>query len=216
MNGACVTTGGGAPVRVSWLAPNFGSPIAYWIYRIQYAEDPFVPPAVLPTQQIAIVSSESGPPPTSYLDNAAPAGARLAYFVIAQYPAGAVANPFSGVSNFATVATPTPALMLAFITQPASTQAGQTMSVVRVAIQSASGALVSLSDVPITLGFGANPSAATLAGTTTQNTVEGVATFNNLSINNVGTGYTLVASAPARSWRRRRRSTSPPGRRCPS
>ena len=105
-------------------------------------------------------------------------------------------NPFSGISNFATVATPTPALMLAFITQPASTQAGQTMPLVRVAIQSASGALVSLSGVPIALGFGTNPSGGTLAGTTTQNTVEGVATFNNLSINNVGTGYTLVASAP--------------------
>ena len=155
-----------------------------------------MPPTVLESQLLATVTGNEGPPPTSYLDATAPGGARLAYYVIAQYPQGPVLNPFSGLSNFATVATPVPALMLAFITEPTSTQAGQTMSVVRVAIQSASGGLVSLSGVPITLGFGTNPSGASLAGTTTQNTVEGVAAFNNLSINNVGTGYTLVASAP--------------------
>ena len=101
---------------------------------------------------------------------------------------------FSGISNFATIATPP--RMLAFIAQPASTQAGQTMPPVTVAIQSTTGALVSLTGVPITLQFLNNPSGATLAGTLIQNTVNGVATFANLSINNVGTGFTLVASSP--------------------
>src|SRR5204862_6348845 len=47
----------------------------------------------------------------------------------------------------------------------------------------------------ITVGLGANPGGGTLAGTTSVNAVSGVATFSTLSINNPGTGYTLVASA---------------------
>ena len=43
--------------------------------------------------------------------------------------------------------------------------------------------------------MGNNPGEGTLSGTLTQNTVEGVATFPGLSINNAGIGYTLTASA---------------------
>jgi hypothetical protein len=44
------------------------------------------------------------------------------------------------------------------------------------------------------MAIGANPGAGTLGGTTSKVPVAGVATFNNLSINKSGGGYTLVAS----------------------
>ena len=47
----------------------------------------------------------------------------------------------------------------------------------------------------VTVAIGTNPSGGTLSGTKTVNAVAGVATFSGLSIDNIGTGYTLVASA---------------------
>src|SRR5207245_8023247 len=47
----------------------------------------------------------------------------------------------------------------------------------------------------ITVAIGANPGGGTLAGTTSVAAVNGVATFATLSIDKVGTGYTLAASA---------------------
>ena len=45
----------------------------------------------------------------------------------------------------------------------------------------------------VTLSLQANPTGGTLSGTLIRNTVAGVATFNNLSIDTPGTGYTLRA-----------------------
>src|SRR5207237_1144191 len=51
-----------------------------------------------------------------------------------------------------------------------------------------------------TVAIGTNPGGGTLSGTTTVAAVSGVATFSNLSIDKVGTGYTLTAaSAPLTS-----------------
>ena len=46
----------------------------------------------------------------------------------------------------------------------------------------------------MTLSLGNNPGGGTLSGTLTVAAVNGVATFNNLSINAAGSGYTLVAT----------------------
>ena len=46
----------------------------------------------------------------------------------------------------------------------------------------------------VTVAIGNNPSGGTLSGTTTVTAVGGIATFSNLSINKVGTGYTLAAA----------------------
>ena len=45
----------------------------------------------------------------------------------------------------------------------------------------------------VTISLGTNPGGAVLSGTTSVKVVGGVATFNNLSLNQLGNGYTLVA-----------------------
>src|SRR5690606_36359936 len=47
----------------------------------------------------------------------------------------------------------------------------------------------------ITLAIGNNPGSSILSGTTTQSATSGVATFSGLSLNKVGTGYTLTAAS---------------------
>src|SRR2546427_9621758 len=47
----------------------------------------------------------------------------------------------------------------------------------------------------VTVALGTNPSGGTLAGTTTVTAASGVATFGTLSVDKVGTGYTLAAAA---------------------
>ncbi len=71
------------------------------------------------------------------------------------------------------------------------------------AIQDGFGNLVSASTLPVTIGIGFNAGPGTLSGTLTRNAIGGIATFDNLSINTPGVGYTLVATsgsvAPATS-----------------
>ena len=47
----------------------------------------------------------------------------------------------------------------------------------------------------VTVALGTNPAGGTLSGTTTVAAVNGVATFSDLSLDKVGTGYTLTASS---------------------
>ena len=62
-------------------------------------------------------------------------------------------------------------------------------------VEDANGNTVTTATTPVTLALGANPGGATLGGTLTVNAVNGVATFNNLTLNQLGTGYTLTAAA---------------------
>jgi hypothetical protein len=62
-------------------------------------------------------------------------------------------------------------------------------------VQDDNGVLVSSFNGPIAITLGANPGGATLSGTLTVTATNGVATFTKLSINQSGTGYTLVATA---------------------
>src|SRR5213078_1312982 len=94
-----------------------------------------------------------------------------------------------------TAAPPPPATHVAFTTQPQTTQAGQTMPAVRVSALDDAGNVVTGFTGSITVALGANHGGGTLSGTTSVTAVNGVATFSTLSINNPGTGYTLVASA---------------------
>ncbi|KFE66749.1 hypothetical protein DB31_8963 [Hyalangium minutum] len=89
------------------------------------------------------------------------------------------------------------AAKLAFLTQPSATVAGENITpAVQVAIVDAFGNTTT-STATVTAALGANPAGGTLGGTTTATAVNGVATFNALSITKVGTGYTLAVSAPS-------------------
>ena len=88
------------------------------------------------------------------------------------------------------------ATRLVFGQQPTQTQAGAAIAPpVTVRAVSNAGATVTSFTGNVTIAIGNNPGAGTLSGTTTVAAVNGVATFNNLSINRTGNGYTLTASA---------------------
>ena len=79
---------------------------------------------------------------------------------------------------------------------PASVQPGAPFSLTVAVQYSDTGALKTAYNGPVTVGLANNPGGSVLNGTTTVTAAGGVATFNGLSVSNVGTGYTLVASAP--------------------
>jgi len=64
-----------------------------------------------------------------------------------------------------------------------------------VLIEDTDGNLVS-STASVTLAIGTNPSSGILGGTITMAASGGIATFNNLTIDKPGTGYTLTAACP--------------------
>lgn len=87
------------------------------------------------------------------------------------------------------------ATQLAFGVQPSNAVTGAAIApAVTVRILDAGGNLVD-SSAAVSVALGANPGGATLAGITSVNAINGVATFNSLALNNPGTGYTLVATS---------------------
>lgn len=91
---------------------------------------------------------------------------------------------------------PPPPVRLAFVGQPSDAFVPATATV-RVAVQDASGQTVTTANNSITVGLGTNPGGASLSGVTTRAAVNGIATFDSLSVDAAGTGYTLTASASA-------------------
>ena len=93
--------------------------------------------------------------------------------------------------------TPGTATQLAFVQGPTTTTAGSAITpAVTVAVEDANGN-VETGDGSTTIGLtiGTNPGGGTLTGGTAVAVVAGVATFSGLSIDKVGTGYTLTASS---------------------
>ena len=85
---------------------------------------------------------------------------------------------------------------LVFSVQPSSANAKTAISpAIKVQVKDANGKLITTATDPITLAIGTNPGGATLAGTLTVATVGGEATFNDISIDKIGTGYILTASS---------------------
>src|SRR5262249_25732637 len=104
----------------------------------------------------------------------------------------------SSIAGSLTVAvSPAAASLLAFGQQPTNTVANATISPApTVRILDAFGNLETGDNTDqVAMAIGTNPSGGTLSGTLTVAASSGVATFGNLSINNVGNGYTLVASS---------------------
>ncbi len=89
------------------------------------------------------------------------------------------------------------ATQLVFLQQPANGTSGVALSpAITVQLRDGAGNPVTSPERNVTIAIGSNPSGGALSGTTTVATVNGVATFSTLSLDKVGTGYTLVASSP--------------------
>jgi hypothetical protein len=87
------------------------------------------------------------------------------------------------------------ATALVFSVQPTTAVAGAAITpAVQVTAQDGSGNTATGFTGSITVAIATNPGGGTLAGTATVAAVAGVASFANLSINRVGTGYTLTAT----------------------
>jgi hypothetical protein len=97
----------------------------------------------------------------------------------------------------ATPASAARALHLAFVQQPTHITAGQVITpAVTVQVLDRSNSVVTNKVFPITVALGTNAGGGSLFGTKTVNTVAGVATFADLTIDEAGNGYTLVATNP--------------------
>ncbi len=91
---------------------------------------------------------------------------------------------------------PGPATRLVFIVQPSNGTAGQAITpALQVAVQDEDGNIVPNATDAVTLNLSNNPGGSTISGTVTQNAVNGVATFNDISLNRVGNGYILQAGS---------------------
>ncbi|MGH7515391.1 MAG: invasin domain 3-containing protein [Gemmatimonadales bacterium] len=88
------------------------------------------------------------------------------------------------------------AAQLAFTVQPTTTQTAASITPpVQVTVQDQFGNPVTGANNSVTVDIGTNPAGGTLTGTLTATAANGVASFADLKIDNVGTGYTLTAAA---------------------
>jgi len=91
-----------------------------------------------------------------------------------------------------------PPTKLAFVVEPASSSAGAVIApAVTVSVLQASGERSSGSSASVTLALtpGTGSAGATLGGTLTRAAVNGTATFNDLTLDKAGAGYTLTATS---------------------
>ena len=86
--------------------------------------------------------------------------------------------------------------VLVFVVQPSSAIVSTEIApAVQVAVEDTLGVIDTTATGAITVALGTNPSSAVLSGTTTVTLVSGVSTFSDLTVNLVGTGYTLTAAS---------------------
>jgi hypothetical protein len=110
------------------------------------------------------------------------------------YTLVATGGGFTQATSTAFNVTVGPAAKIAFLTQPTSTVAGQSITPsVQVEIRDAGGNRVNVNS-SVTVAIANNAGGGTLGGQTTRNAVSGLATFSNLTINKTGTAYTLGAT----------------------
>ena len=113
----------------------------------------------------------------------------------------AILNGTLAVAQTPTVVVlPGPATALGFTVQPSNTMIRDRITPpVRVTAFDAFGNMADSFGDNVTIAIGRDPTllGAHLSGTTTVPAVSGVATFDDLSIDQLGSGYTLVASGPA-------------------
>src|SRR3989449_704412 len=111
------------------------------------------------------------------------------------YTLTAAATGVTGTTSAAYTVTAGGATRLVFTVQPSNATAAVAITpAVQVTAQDALGNTDPSFSGTVTVALGSNPGSGALAGTTTVAAVSGGATFANLSINRVGTGYTLTAA----------------------
>ncbi len=112
------------------------------------------------------------------------------------YTLTATATGFPTATSSAFTVSPGAATQLQFTQPPTNVNPGTPISpAITVAALDQFGNTATSFTGNVTLGFGANPGGSTLSGTNPQPAVAGVATFNNISLNNAGNNYTLTAAA---------------------
>ncbi|HEX8450571.1 MAG TPA: hypothetical protein VF647_00675, partial [Longimicrobium sp.] len=114
----------------------------------------------------------------------------------AGYTLAASSGSLTGTTSGPFDITPGAPAALAFTVQPSSVAAGSAIApAVQVAIIDADSNVVATAADTVRIAIGTNPSAGSLTGTVAVAAVGGIATFADLSIDKVGTGYTLIASS---------------------
>jgi hypothetical protein len=112
------------------------------------------------------------------------------------YTLTAAATGLTGMTSAAFNVTAGAANKVVFAQQPSNVAAGAAMTpAVTAQIQDVNGNLLTTSTASVTMAIGTNPGGSVLGGTTSVAAVGGVATFSNLILNKVGTGYTLTAAS---------------------
>jgi len=113
---------------------------------------------------------------------------------VGSYTLQASATGLTGATSNGFLIVPNSPTHLAFTVQPSTTAPGAVITPsVQVTVRDAYDNPVPITG-GVTVAIGSNPGAGTLSGTLTQSAATGVATFADLSINNGGIGYTLVAT----------------------
>ena len=99
-----------------------------------------------------------------------------------------------GVTSAMTV-TPAAATQLVITQQPPATVKVSSPFALKASIADAYGNVVTTASGTVSVAFANNPTGATLGGTLTVAVSQGVASFTNLTINKIGSGYTLRVSS---------------------
>jgi hypothetical protein len=102
----------------------------------------------------------------------------------------------SAVASAAYTITLRPPTHLAFVAQPSNTLLNTAISpAVQVALEDSTNAVVTTATGAVSLLLYSNPGETSLGGTTTQSAVNGIATFPDLTLSQLGTGYSLQAQS---------------------
>lgn len=153
----------------------------------------------IPAASIVVSSTGTGNtigPPTTATDASGQTTATMKSTVAETKTISATIGGVSVTDTAVVIFTAGAPAQLGFITSPGQTPAMAVLSPhPQVAIQDASGNMVTDSNAPVTVEIkaGTGAAGATLSGTLTVNAVNGVATFSDLKINRAGTGYQLTA-----------------------
>jgi len=179
-----------------------GTSLAALQVSVQDAFGNLVPTA---TNAVSLSLSTNPGGATLLTGNSATAAGGVATFgnlsldkVASGYRLGAAAGGLSPATSDAFAITAGTAAKLAFVSQPSDVAAGANMASFKVAVQDTWGNTVPTATGTVALALSTNPSSATLLAGTTANAVNGIATFDAVQLDKVGSGYKLTATE--QSW----------------